>query len=103
MTKSWQVLLLVIYLSICAHASTLRGLVLANEESGPPVAGVQVSGIGANATETGASGSFVLEFPHAVPGDRVHITVNKPGYVVVNYVQLSLILPKNSDLEPLLF
>src|ERR1039458_1129228 len=96
------VLLFVFSLSgIGAEAGTLKGVVLANQEGGSSVSKVNVSAPGANPTETGTSGSFTLEFPGKQPGDVVQVTVNKPGYVVVNYVQLRVVLPKNADAEPL--
>jgi Tfp pilus assembly protein PilF len=91
--------LLLILSASCVVAGTLKGRVLLNEEGGTPVRRVEISAVGANSTETEESGSFTLEFPNAQPGDVVVITVNKPGYVVVNYVQLRMILPKNPDSE----
>src|ERR1019366_3900615 len=84
-----------------AEAGTLKGVVLANQEGGPGISKVNISAPGANSTETGESGSFALQFPNAQPGDVVQLTVNKPGSVVVNYVQLRVVLPKNADAEPL--
>ena len=84
-----------------AEASTLKGFVVANRLGGSPVSQVKISAQGANLTETGESGSFTLQFPNAQPGDVVQVAVNKPGYIVVNYVQLRVILPKNPDSEPL--
>src|SRR5664280_167679 len=83
------------------EASSLKGMVLANQQGGSPVARVKIGAAGANPTETGESGSFTLQFPNAQPGDVVQVTVNRPGYVVVNYVQLRMVLPKNADTEPL--
>lgn len=84
-----------------AEAGTLKGIALANHLGGAPFSQVKVSATGANPTETGESGSFTLQFPNAQPGDPVQVTINKPGYVVVNYVQLRAVLPKNADAEPL--
>ena len=87
---------------IWRRAGTLKGMVLANQHGGSPVAKVEVGATGvANLTKTGESGGFTLVFPNAQPGDVVQLTVNKPGYVVVNYVQLRVVLPKNPDAEPL--
>src|SRR5713226_918607 len=94
---SWLVLLS----TSRAEGSTLKGVILANELGGAPISRVQVSAVGANPTETGAAGTFSLLFPNAQPGDTVHVIVNKPGYVVVNYSQLRVALPKNPDAEPL--
>jgi hypothetical protein len=89
-------------LSACAlQASTLKGVVLANEEGGAAVPKVKVSAEGANLTETGESGLFTLEFPDKQPGDTVQIVISKPGYVMVNWFQLKVTLPKKADLEPL--
>src|SRR5664280_3334126 len=84
-----------------AEAGTLKGEVLANQEGGPGISKVKISAAGANPTETGESGCFTLQFPNAQPGDVEQVTVNKPGYVVVNYVQLRVVLPKNANAEPL--
>src|ERR1019366_6064971 len=84
-----------------SEAGTLKGMILANQEGGPGISKVKISAAGANPTETGGSGGFTLQFPNAQPGDVVRITVNKPGYVVVNDFQLRAVLRKNADAEPL--
>src|ERR1035438_4935573 len=92
------ILIMLLLSDLGAEAGTLNVVVLANQLGGPPVSGVKISAPGANPGETGAvSGSFTLQFPNAQPGDVVHVTVNKPGYEVVNYVQLRVVLPKNAD------
>jgi tetratricopeptide (TPR) repeat protein len=102
MLSRLTVLLLLLVNGLGAEASTLKGLVLAHSLGGPPVSNIPVSAPGvANPTTTGESGDFTLQFPGAQPGDVVQVTVNKPGYVVVNYVQLRVVLPKNPDAEPL--
>lgn len=54
------------------------------------------------ATESGEdTGRFSLLFPGKEPGDTAQVTVSKPGFVVVNYFQLRVVLPKNADAEPL--
>ena len=99
-TKLILVLMLFSGSSLLA-AGTLKGIVLANELGGSPLSRVKVAALGANLTETGASGDFILQFPHADPGDTVQITIDKPGYVVVNYIQLRVVLAKNPDAEHL--
>src|SRR5664279_2185803 len=85
----------VLLLSACAmQGTTLKGIVLANEEGGPGVSRVQVSAEGANSTETGQSGRFTLQFPSRQPGDTVQLVITNSGYVVVNWVQLSVTLPE---------
>src|ERR1019366_649154 len=84
-----------------SEAGTLKGMILANQEGGPGISKVKISAAGANPTETGESGGFTLQFPNAQPGDVVKVTVNKPGFVVVNYVQLRVVLPRNADAESL--
>ena len=83
-----RLIVLVVFLLSGAgvEASSLKGMVLANQQGGSPVARVKIGAAGANPTETGESGSFTLQFPNAQPGDVVQVTVNRPGYVVVNYV-----------------
>jgi Tfp pilus assembly protein PilF/pimeloyl-ACP methyl ester carboxylesterase len=77
--------------------STLKGIILGNEAGGPPVSKVKVSAVGANPTETGEGGDFSLRFPNKQPGDTVQVVVNKPGYVVVNWFELKVTLPKKPD------
>lgn len=84
-------------------AATLKGVVLANELSGPPMENIEVDAIsGANHTESDSSGKFTLEFPQRQAGDTVRILVKKEGYVVVNDVQLQLALPADADAAPLM-
>jgi tetratricopeptide (TPR) repeat protein len=84
-------------------AATLKGVVLANELSGPPMENIEVDAIsGANHTESDSSGKFTLEFPQRRAGDTVRILVKKEGYVVVNDVQLQLALPADADAAPLM-
>src|SRR6266496_4182618 len=89
----------IFFCALGVQAATLKGVILANERGGPPMAGVRVSAVGANTTETGESGSFTLEFPNAQPGDRVQLTVSKPGYLVVNDYELSAHLPNTPDVD----
>lgn len=94
-----------LYCAVClalpGESGTLKGVVLANELGGRPAPHVEISAIGANPTQTGNDGIFVLTFPNKLPGDAVQIQVSKPGYAVVNFFQLRTYLPRNSDSEPL--
>jgi tetratricopeptide (TPR) repeat protein len=42
-----------------------------------------------------------LDYPKRAPGEKVRLGVIKEGYVVVNWVQLDLALPKDPDAYPL--
>jgi Tfp pilus assembly protein PilF len=75
------------------QAASLRGLVLANELGGPPLANISVAADGANDTRTDDQGRFVLDFPARQPGDAVRVMVNQPGQLVVNDLQLEATLP----------
>ncbi len=83
-----------------AEATALRGLILANELGGPPVANVQVSAAGANSSVSMNDGTFSLTFPSKQPGDMVRLTIFKKGQVVVNDFELHLALRKDADSEP---
>jgi len=78
-------------------AALLRGVVLANEVGGSPMANVEVSAIGGNPNNTGVDGQFTFKFPNKNPGDTIFLTVRKEEYVVVNDIQLELTLPANAD------
>ncbi len=80
-------------LTFCAvldvHAAVLKGLVLANELGGPPVAGVEIVATdGEGRAVTDAAGAFVLSFPDKHPGDIVKLTARREGHEVVNDIQL---------------
>ena len=79
------------------RAATLRGVILANEMGGPPVAKVRVAADGANDTETDDQGRFVLGFPGRPVGSPVRVVVNHSGHVVVNDVQLEVNLPERES------
>jgi hypothetical protein len=87
--------------SPAVQAARLQGLVLANEVGGPGLRDVGVDAVGANRTETDGSGKFSLEFPHRQPGEPVRLSVNAPGYEVVNDVQLEATLPADPEAKPL--
>jgi tetratricopeptide (TPR) repeat protein len=82
-------------------ATTLNGVILYNELGGSAAAGVEVSAFGANLTETGRDGHFLLIFHRAHPGDRVLVTVKKSGFAVVNYFELHVVLPRDSKSDPM--
>ena len=83
-------------------AAVLKGIIVGNELGGPPLPRVQVGVVaGANTTASDAAGKFIFRFPGKHPGDMVQLTVRKPGYVVVNDIQLRLPLPKDADAQPL--
>ena len=98
----WVVLMAWLLSSVTVEAGTLKGVVLANQIGGTPVGKVPISAPGANPTETDSTGSFTLRFPNAQPGDVVQLVVSQPAYVVVNYIQLRPILPKNPESEVLI-
>ena len=84
-------------------AATLKGLVRANELGGPPMARVAVSALGANQDVTKAGGQFALDLPNRQAGDTVHLSVNLPGYVVVNDIQVEEVrLAADPDANPLI-
>jgi hypothetical protein len=86
----------------CLQAAELRGVVLANEVHGRPVARVGISADQANRTESDADGRYRLEFPMKEPGQTVKVVVAPPaGYEVVNSVQLETRLPDNPGDRPL--
>src|SRR5260370_1583467 len=97
--------ILVLALSIGERlqAAGLKGMILANELGGPPVADVAVAADGANPTTAGNLGFFSLEFPAKAPGEPVVLVLSKPGLVVVNDIQLGLNLPNEPDKQLVTF
>src|ERR1700686_3729291 len=90
----WLRLSVFLLLPISARldAATVKGVILANEVGGPPVANVQVSAVGgANAVASLSDGTFVLEFPDKQPGETVQLLVQKPGMGGVNDFHVGLI------------
>jgi pimeloyl-ACP methyl ester carboxylesterase len=80
----------------------LKGDVVENAESGPPMGNITVSA-GSDAVPTVSdykTGAFALVFQRKKAGDAVHLHVNKEGYVVVNDFQLSVNLPSEPDSNP---
>src|SRR5215469_2779370 len=100
-----RILRLLLCLAICAAvpagASPLKGIVLENELGGPPAAGVAITASGANPFTTHNDGQFTLEFPDLRPGHLVRVSADKPGYVVVNDLQLEQTLPADPNARPL--
>ena len=86
-----------------AHGAVVKGTVILNGEGGPGVANVQITDSthagGPWATDT--DGGFTLDYPNRAPGEKVRLGVIKEGYVVVNWVQLELDLPKDPNAYPL--
>ncbi len=96
------IIVLLILAELPVDAATLKGVILANELSGPPIENVGVDAIsGTNLTISDLSGKFTLEFPQRRAGDTVRIIVKKEGYVIVNDVQLETVLPADVDAVPL--
>ena len=91
----------VLCLALPGQSGVLKGVVLANESGGTPVAHVKISAIGANPTETGTDGVFILRFPNRQSGDVVQVQASKSGYAVVNFFQLKACLPRDPDAEQL--
>jgi hypothetical protein len=96
------IIVLLVLVDLRVHAATLKGVILENELSGPPMPNVVVAALGANPTASDSLGQFILDFgPRRRAGDRVRIIVKKEGYVVVNDVQLETVLPAEADATPL--
>ena len=85
------------------QGAEIKGTVILNGEDGPGVANVQIT----DSAHTGgpwasdSDGGFTLDYPRRAPGEKVRLGVKKEGYVVVNWVQLDLTLPKDPDANPL--
>ena len=81
-----------------AQAATLKGLVLADELGGPPLAGVEIAATeGDIRAVTDAAGAFVLAFPDKNAGDTVKLIVGREGYEVVNDIQLESPLAEEGE------
>src|SRR6516162_2885024 len=85
------------------QGAMIKGSVIQNGEGGQGVGNVQIT----DSAHTGGpwasdtDGGFTLEYPNRAPGERVRLGVIKEGYVVVNWVQLDLALPKDPNANPL--
>jgi hypothetical protein len=101
--RAFVILATAVVVSKAEGDAGLRGVVLANELSGPPMANVEVSAVAANPNITDAHGKFSFTFPDRNPGDTVGLIVRKEGYVVVNDIQLEWPLPSHPDERPLIF
>jgi tetratricopeptide (TPR) repeat protein len=97
------VLILLLAAVAQARAATIKGTIILNELSGPPVPNVQIIDLAHTAGPwvSGSDGGFALDYSNRHPGERVRIVVNKEGYVVVNDVQLEIVLPADADATPL--
>ena len=102
MLYRFLVFALLVLVKMPVNAAALKGVILENESSGPPMENITVDAkVGTNLTTTDLSGKFTLEFPHRRIGDTVTIMVEKKGYLVVNEVQLETVLPADTDDRPL--
>jgi len=85
------------------HGAMIKGTVILNGEGGQGVGNVQII----DSAHTGgpwasdSDGGFTLDYPNRAPGEKVRLGVKKEGYVVVNWVQLDLALPKDPNANPL--
>jgi tetratricopeptide (TPR) repeat protein len=101
--RTFIILAMVVVVSNVQGDANLRGIVLANELGGPPMANVEVSAVAGNPNNTGADGKFGFTFPGRSPGDTVRLSFRKEGYVVVNDIQLELMLPTHPEERPAIF
>src|SRR6516165_656957 len=85
------------------QGAQIKGTVILNGEGGAEVANIQItdSAHTANPTASDSDGGFTLDYPNRAAGERVRLGVIKDGYVVVNWVQLDLALPKDPNANPL--
>jgi hypothetical protein len=85
------------------QGAIIKGTIILNSEGGLGVANVQIT----DSAHTGgpwasdSGGGFTLDYPNRAPGEKVRLGVLKEGYVVVNWVQLDLALPKDPNAYPL--
>ena len=85
------------------QGAIIKGTVILDGEGGPGAVNVQIT----DSAHTGgpwasdSDGGFTLDYPNRAPGERVRVGVIKEGYVVVNWVQLDLALPKDPNAYPL--
>lgn len=83
-------------------ATTLKGVIHANEIDGPTIANVEVAVAASGVANSGTSddkGRFELKFPQKNPGDMVELVIFKRGYTVVNSFDMRLALPADPDAE----
>ena len=86
-----------------AQGAVVEGSVILNGEGGPGVANVLItdSAHTGGPWATDSDGGFTLDYPNRAPGERVRLRASKEGYVVVNWVQLDVALPKDPNAYPL--
>jgi len=107
MFRIFLILLLAAVAQALGATETERALVkrsvILNGEGGPGVTDVLItdSAHTGGPWATGTDGGFTLDYPNRAPGERVRLGVSKDGYVVVNWVQLDLALPKDPNAYPL--
>ncbi|MDX2248677.1 MAG: tetratricopeptide repeat protein [Bacteroidia bacterium] len=78
-----SLLLLLLSLALSAQG-ILPGIVTFQNSGNTPVAGASVSTDLGNSQETGADGTFLMALPGKAPGYEVYLSVDYPGYEVVN-------------------
>src|SRR6516164_8295604 len=85
------------------QGAIIKGSVILNGEGGPGVANVQITDFAhtGGPWASDSDGGFTLDYPKRAPGEKVRLGVIKEGYVVVNWVQLDLALPKDPNANPL--
>ncbi len=84
--------------AFATRAATLKGVVLLDELGGQPLPNVEITtAVGSNPAIAKSNGAFSLDFRTKSPGDTVQLIIQKPGYSVVNKVQLVVTLSNNPD------
>src|SRR5271165_837140 len=93
------IIVLLVLADIRVDAANLKGVIIADEMGGSPIANVQVADQAqtTNPVVSDDLGRFTLEFRQRRAGETVCIIVKKEGYLVVNDVQLQLALPADAD------
>lgn len=103
MLSRLSIIFLLALADLPVEAATLKGVILANELSGPSMENIEIDAAsGTNHTVSDSSGKFTLEFPQRRAGEPVRVTVKKDGYEVVNDVQLEATLTVDPDAKPLI-
>jgi hypothetical protein len=99
MLRRFVITVLLVLTNFRVVAATLKGVIIANELGGSPIANVKVADKAQtiNPVTSDDFGRFTLEFGKRGVGDTVDVIVKKEGYVVVNDVQLQLALPADAD------
>ncbi len=95
--------LLLLAISNPLIATTIKGVIVANDKGGPGIANVEISAMGEASTVSSLTdGAFVLEFSNKQPGDRVQLVVRKRGMTVVNSYELRVTLLRATNPDPLI-